>query len=323
MAVGCGDDDDDDTGGGGNGTMMDGGTGNGDGGNGGGGDDGGTNGGGDDGGTNGGGDDGGTDPANAFVRISHLISDAPAVQVCVYPTGSDTAIPLTPAEGLAYKSSTGFAAVPETITGAGYVIPHEDGFACPDTAAAAETASVLTLMIEDATLGPDDVVTIAAVGFLDPESLGDICGDANDEGCEADGPEAATLQAWPSNFAPDMAGNFILNVAHGIPNAPAVTVCLDPDGDGEMDVMDLLGDDSLAYTQTGVIQAPPLDDAAVVTVEPKALGCDGTTALVSYTGDTAVFDADQANTIFAVGQFTVTEGAAAPDFVVEANTAPE
>jgi hypothetical protein len=88
------------------------------------------------------------------IRVAHLSPDAPAVDVCLYPTGG---MPTAPAigtpEGLAYPNATGYLDVPAGTYDAGIVLAGAD---CSDPVA----------VIEGLPLAADKAYTAAAVGLL-------------------------------------------------------------------------------------------------------------------------------------------------------------
>jgi hypothetical protein len=209
-------------------------------------------------------------PHNARLRIAHLSPDAPAVDVCLAPAGTQ-AFGKTPllrslgAAGLGYPQVTAYVEVPAGSYDARVV--HASAASCglpaiPDTLGLA--------------VAPDLVATVAAIGDLEPA------------GAAAHDP--ALRLAVFADAAAVAADKIRLRVVHASPGTPAVDVGL---GTGAGFQRLFAG---VAFGKVAV--HPPLANGYL---EAAPLAAATVTARVALSIARTAFEAGTITTVFAIG----------------------
>ena len=174
--------------------------------------------------------DGGPPDEAVFVRVAHLIPDAPNVRLCIGPPGFPTTAPPLPEVG-EVPDGIPFRAVGDYITlPIGGVTAYEarvfpaDLFGVDDDCSLTDEP-LLSIEVDTTVLTVDGHYTVAAMGLVTPEAVDCDVLMPGDQPCGAE--QAPRLVVFED--AEIDPANAQIRVLHAIPNAPPVDVCYDPD----------------------------------------------------------------------------------------------
>ncbi|MAQ14428.1 MAG: hypothetical protein CMN30_06490 [Sandaracinus sp.] len=264
-----------------------------------------------------------------YVRVAHLIPDAPNVRLCIGPPGLATPLPPLPSQaeqpdGIPFRAVGEYITLPiEGVTA--YEARIFDVDTIGDGDCSLTDDPLLSVEVVTSTLTPFAHYTVAAIGFVQP---GDFTCLATASACGDD--KAARVAIYPDAEADTASAQ--TRVLHSIPNAPNVDVCYDPDGsEGDMDPVEIIddlafGDASDYHVTTEAIAAGsfrifvhnPIADCTATPVLPELYELTVPTPAAVVAGFEPSFGDRLVQTEYAVGSVhtIVAEGVAgvnAPD----------